>query len=94
MAYIIKQRVINTIILDNDDSGLQDSIKVFKKGTVSNLSVRVNITHSYSGDLEISLTAPSGKSSVILSAHIEPARGPGSPIFRRSVVTRARGAEG
>ncbi len=65
MAYIIKQRAINTIIPDNDDNGLQDSIKVFKKGTVNSLSVRVNITHSYSGDLEISLTAPSGKSSVL-----------------------------
>lgn len=65
MAYIIKQRVLNTIIPDNNDNGLQDSIKVFKKGTVSSLSVRVNITHSYSGDLEISLTAPSGKSRVI-----------------------------
>lgn len=65
MAYIIKQRAINSIIPDNDDNGLQDSIKVFKKGTVSNLSVRVNITHSYSGDLEISLTAPSGKSAVL-----------------------------
>ncbi len=65
MAYIIKQRVINAIIPDNDDNGLQDSIKVFKKGTVSSLSVRVNITHSYSGDLEINLTAPSGKSVVL-----------------------------
>lgn len=65
MAFIIKQRVINTVIPDNDDNGLQDSIKVFKKGTVDNLSVRVNITHSYSGDLEINLTAPSGKSAVL-----------------------------
>ncbi|MFK7982372.1 MAG: proprotein convertase P-domain-containing protein [Saprospiraceae bacterium] len=65
MAFIIKQRVINSVIPDNDDNGLQDTIKVFKKGTVSSLSVRVNITHSYSGDLEISLTAPSGKSAVL-----------------------------
>ena len=28
MAFIIKQRVINTVIPDNDDNGLQDSIKV------------------------------------------------------------------
>lgn len=65
MAYIIKQRVINAIIPDNDEKGLQDSIKVFKKGTVDSISVRVNINHSYSGDLEVSLTAPSGKSAVL-----------------------------
>ena len=65
MSYIIKQRVINAIIPDNNDNGLQDTIKVFKKGTVSSLSVRVNITHSYSGDLEIQLTAPSGKTVVL-----------------------------
>jgi len=65
MAFIIKQRVINSIIPDNDDNGLKDVIKVFKKGTIDSLSVRVNITHSYSGDLEISLTAPSGKTAVL-----------------------------
>lgn len=65
MAFIIKQRAINAIIPDNDDNGLQDSIKVFKKGTVESLTVRVNITHSYSGDLEVHLTAPSGKSVVL-----------------------------
>ena len=65
MSYIIKQRAINAVIPDNDDNGLKDTIKVFKKGTVESLSVRVNINHSYSGDLEIHLTAPSGKSAVL-----------------------------
>jgi len=65
MSFIIKQRSINTIIPDNDDNGLKDTIKVYRKGTVSSLSVRVNITHSYSGDLEVHLTAPSGKSAVL-----------------------------
>lgn len=65
MAFIIKQRSINAIIPDNDDKGLQDTIKVFKKGTVESLSVRVNINHSYSGDLEVHLTSPSGKSAVL-----------------------------
>lgn len=65
MSFIIKQRSINSIIPDNDDNGLNDTIKVYRKGTVSSLSVRVNITHSYSGDLEVHLTAPSGKSVVL-----------------------------
>ncbi len=65
MSFIIKQRSINTIIPDNDDNGLKDTIKVYRKGTVSSLSVRVNISHSYSGDLEVHLTCPSGKSVVL-----------------------------
>ena len=65
MSFIIKQRAINQIIPDNSDKGLQDTIKVFKKGTVESISVRVNISHTYSGDLEVHLTAPSGKSAVL-----------------------------
>lgn len=65
MSFIIKQRSINAIIPDNDENGLQDSIKVYKTGTVQSLTVRVNINHSYSGDLEVHLTSPSGKSAVL-----------------------------
>jgi len=61
MSFVAKTSSINKVIPDNSDSGLVDSIQVFKGGKATSIEVSVNIKHPYSGDLEIHLTAPSGK---------------------------------
>ena len=65
MSFVAKTSSINKVIPDNSDSGLVDSIKVFKGGKATSVEVSVNIKHPYSGDLEIHLTAPSGKTAVL-----------------------------
>jgi len=49
-------------IPDNAPAGVSDSITFSEAGRVSALSVSVDISHSYVGDLTISLRAPSGRS--------------------------------
>ena len=48
-------------IPDNDPSGIADTIRVETQGTVKELRVGVNISHTYIQDLTVKLSAPSGK---------------------------------
>lgn len=52
-------------IPDNDPSGVLRSIDVDAAGTVKNLEVSIDITHTYIGDLVINLISPGGKSAVL-----------------------------
>jgi len=45
-------------IPDNNTTGITSTINVAATGTVADLRVRVNITHTYKGDLEVSLIGP------------------------------------
>ncbi|HYS06836.1 MAG TPA: proprotein convertase P-domain-containing protein [Candidatus Dormibacteraeota bacterium] len=45
-------------IPDNNTTGVTSTINVAATGTVADLRVRVNITHTYQGDLEVSLIGP------------------------------------
>lgn len=45
-------------IPDNNTTGITSTINVAATGTVADLRVRVNITHTYQGDLEVSLIGP------------------------------------
>ncbi len=47
-------------IPDNNTTGVTSTINVAATGTVADLRVRVSITHTYIGDLEVSLIAPDG----------------------------------
>lgn len=67
MSFIVKTNAVNKAIPDNKKTGLSDTIKVFKGGKVKDLEVSVNIKHPYSGDLEVTLTSPSGKSAILHS---------------------------
>lgn len=62
MAYLIKQKQLNSFIPDNSDTGLVDSITFFRKGKVKDVQVKVNISHPFNGDLEVFLKSPSGTS--------------------------------
>lgn len=48
----------NTAIPDNNTTGLTSTINVAATGTVVSLRVRVAITHTYQGDLEVALIGP------------------------------------
>ena len=47
-------------IPDNNPAGINDSIQVNEAGTVQSVQVDVRITHTYRGDLKLSLVAPDG----------------------------------
>lgn len=48
------------LIPDNDNNGITSVIKVEKKAKLKNLCVKVEVSHTYSGDLKISLESPEG----------------------------------
>jgi subtilisin-like proprotein convertase family protein len=45
-------------IPDNNTTGVTSTLNVAATGTVADLRLRVNITHTYQGDLEVSLIGP------------------------------------
>ncbi|HKH44541.1 MAG TPA: proprotein convertase P-domain-containing protein [Thermoanaerobaculia bacterium] len=47
-----------TAIPDNNTTGITSTINVAATGTIVSLRVRVDITHTYQGDLEVSLIGP------------------------------------
>ena len=46
---------------DNQPAGVSSTIAIAKSGTVSAIKVSVNITHTFIGDLRVTLKSPSGK---------------------------------
>lgn len=47
-------------IPDNDPTGITDTITITDNGTVSSVTIDLDITHSYIGDLIVKLTSPRG----------------------------------
>jgi len=56
-----KEQTTSLSIPDNDPQGVTDTLNVAETGTVRNIIVWVDITHTYIGDLRVQLLAPSGK---------------------------------
>ncbi|MEM8898376.1 MAG: M6 family metalloprotease domain-containing protein [Bacteroidota bacterium] len=54
-------------IPDNDLKGVSDTIRIAESGSLTDISVRVKINHTYIGDLVIELSAPNGSSAVLQS---------------------------
>ncbi len=52
-------------IPDNNKGGVASTIRVDAVGVVTRIVVKVEIRHPYIGDLEVMLTAPSGRSTVL-----------------------------
>lgn len=50
----------NLAIPDNNTTGVSSSLAYTGAGTVASVKVRVNVTHTYKGDLEIALIGPDG----------------------------------
>ncbi len=64
--YYSKQRQLNEVIPDNSKQGLIDTIAVSQNASIDDINLRVHIKHPYTGDLNIKLTAPDGKSTTLL----------------------------
>jgi len=52
-------------IPDNREAGVSDSLRFAEPGNVLSLRVRVDITHTYIGDLRLTLTAPNGAATIL-----------------------------
>lgn len=52
-------------IPDNNPTGVLDKINFAEAATIASIKVHVDITHTYIGDLRLTLTAPSGASLVL-----------------------------
>ncbi len=52
-------------IPDNDPRGISDSLVTTRSGDVKELEVSVDITHTWIGDLKVTLTGPSGTTAVL-----------------------------
>ena len=52
-------------IPDNNNQGVVSAIVVKEEGTVQEISVRLDISHSYIGDLMVELLAPSGHAALL-----------------------------
>jgi subtilisin-like proprotein convertase family protein len=58
----------NLAIPDNNSTGVTSTQAVAQTGVIGSIEVYVNITHTYIGDLAVTLTSPAG-TSVILHNH-------------------------
>lgn len=52
-------------IPDNDRTGIEDSIETQIEGTIDTIEVLVDITHTYIGDLTVSLKSPAGTEVIL-----------------------------
>jgi subtilisin-like proprotein convertase family protein len=58
--HIEQESTPSIAIPDNDPKGASDSIDIVTAGDISGVNVWVDITHTWVGDLQVMLTAPSG----------------------------------
>jgi subtilisin-like proprotein convertase family protein len=59
---VLLNRVANAAIPDNDMAGITDTIDVAAAGKVKDIKVRIDLRHTYVGDLDVKLIAPDGTS--------------------------------
>ncbi len=55
----------NLTIPDSDEIGVTDTITITQNGNLTELSVTLDLTHTYIGDLVVSLIAPSGQTIIL-----------------------------
>jgi M6 family metalloprotease-like protein len=55
----------NASIPDNRAAGISSTITIGQSGTVAQIKVKVDIQHTYIGDLRVTLTSPAGKIAVL-----------------------------
>lgn len=63
----LKSSTPNMEIPDFDTTGIQDTISFSEEATLATIRVSIDITHTYRGDLQVTLIAPSGSAVVLHS---------------------------
>lgn len=61
---------VNQSIPDNDTNGLTRTVNISQDMSIESVELKLNAAHTYVGDLHVTLTAPSGKISVL--THVRP----------------------
>jgi len=64
---IVESVLADLIIPDDQPDGIKNELLISKAGKLSSIGVTVDITHTYRGDLNVRLAAPSGKTVVLHS---------------------------
>ena len=59
------ESIAHRLIPDGDANGIRDVIALSERGTITAVSVEVDITHSWIGDLKVSLISPAGTTAVL-----------------------------
>jgi M6 family metalloprotease-like protein len=62
---VLRESRPSVLIPDNSKKGVSDVISVKVKGIIETITVSVDITHTYAGDLKIELVPPGGKPMVL-----------------------------
>ncbi|MFQ6023200.1 MAG: M36 family metallopeptidase [Acidiferrobacterales bacterium] len=62
---IYEEAVPEVTIPDNDPTGVSSSIEIVQSGTAQGIQVKVDITHTYIGDLRVELESPSGQRALL-----------------------------
>lgn len=57
--------IAHLLIPDNDPEGISSSIIIEENGKIENISVSIDITHTYIGDLAVSLKSPGGEQVIL-----------------------------
>jgi M6 family metalloprotease-like protein len=61
-----KEKIENVAIPDSDPNGVDSTISISETGKITQAVISVELTHSYHGDLTVTLTAPSRKSIILI----------------------------
>lgn len=62
-----KEKIENLPIPDLDSGGVRSVISISETGHLTQAMVHIELTHSYQGDLTVTLTAPSGTSATLIA---------------------------
>lgn len=62
---VTKDVTADLLIPDNDPSGVPSKMTIDKNGKLKNIQVRVDISHTYRGDLRVELISPKGTNVVL-----------------------------
>ena len=63
--HVRKESEPSLAIPDNNPAGISDTIEVDRSGTVRDINVWVDVTHTWIGDLKIEFMAPSGRAVML-----------------------------
>jgi len=63
----VSSGTLNTAIPDNNATGASSAVSVSDSKTIEAVQVKINLSHSYTGELAIELTSPSGTKSMLFN---------------------------
>jgi subtilisin-like proprotein convertase family protein len=86
-------REVDTAIPDNNSTGVAGTATIAADFSIETVEVVLNVTHPFVGDLQITLTGPSGKSSVLATKRNDPTDNYSGFVFtsRRHFGENAKG---